>query len=430
MSRLQRSVEELGNRQTRFSYVFALICIALGVSAYVLIVRHTLHEPVDFTRNDPAAYLRYAEELSDAGGPLEMIRGLFSGSVTQANQHPLYIMLLSLDPTPTGGQRLSMIFGALTLLLVVVFSWRTLGPCTSAIVTVLLGTNGAFCYFSTLVTCESLLVLLLTFVWVLIEQSDKTKSLSWFRSVVIGILLGFAYLTKGTGPLFLAGVVGCLMLGCWRSSAGKTLALTSIARWKSIGIVMLSWFVISSPLLVRNVRVYGNPLYNVNSYFMYMDDFVDPGIIKANGITLAETREEFFRTHSVSDLIARESKGIGIETYVIMRSLGPAPYVEARVFIGLPLFAVGSLVLLLRGSIARSMVLLWLFFSILLFAWYIPIATGPRFTAPLIPIFSCLAAHGISSWTHASTSRIKPTILTLILAVYTATWTVLTVAGE
>lgn len=203
--------------------------------------------------------------------------------------------------------------------------------------------------------------------------------------------------------------------------------MASSTRWKSIGVVVLSWIVISSPLLVRNVRVYDNPLYNVNNYFMYMDDFVDPGIIKASGVTVAETRDEFFKTHSVRDLIARESKGIGIETYVIMRSLGPAPYVEARVLIGLPLFAIGALVLLMRGSVARSMVLLWLVCSILLFAWYIPIATGARFTAPLIPIFSCLAAHGISSWMHASTKKIKPAVLTLVLAVYAATWTALTV---
>ena len=427
MSRLQRTVEGLGNRHTRFSPIFALICVALGVSAYVLIVRHELQAPIDFNRNDPAAYLRYAKELSDAGGPLEMVGGLFSGSVTQANQHPLYIMLLALDPTPTGGQRLSVIFGAMTLLLVAVFSWRMYGPGASGVMTILLGTNGAFCYFSALVTCESLLVLLLTLVWVLIEQADKTKSLSWFRSVLIGILLGLAYLTKGTGPLFLAGVIGCLLLGRWRSSAGETLAINSGTRWKSIGVVVLSWVVISSPLLVRNVRVYGNPLYNVNNYFMYMDEFVDPGIIKANGISVAETREEFFKTHSISDLISRESKGIGVETYVIIRSLGPAPYFEARVMIGLPLFAVGALVLLMRGSIARSMILIWLIFSILLFAWYIPIATGSRFTAPLIPIFTCLAAHGISSWVHASKREIKPIMLTLVLAIYAATWTVLTV---
>ena len=397
MSRLQRSLGELENRQTRFSGIFALICVAIGISAYVLIVRQTLQAPVDFSQNDPAAYLRYASELQDAGGPLEMVRGLYSGDVTQANQHPLYIMLLSLDPTPAGGQRISVIIGSLTLLLVTIFAWRVFGPCTSGLATVLLGTNGSFCYFSTLVTCESLLILLLSLVWILIEGANRKKSLSLLRSVSIGVLLGLAYLTKGTGPLFLAGVLGCLLLGGWRAtSSGEALSITSGTRWKSIAIVVLSWIGVGSPLLVRNVRVYGDPLYNVNSYFLYMDEFVDPGIIKESGVSIEQTREAFFNTHSVSDLIAREARGVGIETYVIIRSLGPAPFNEARLFVGLPLFAIGALVLLMRSNVARSLILFWLILSILLFAWYIPIAVGERFTAPLIPVFVCLAAPGIS----------------------------------
>ena len=77
--------------------------------------------------SDPAAFLRFAQQVKLNGGPLSLITGLYTGEYIQANQHPFYIALLSIAPTLTFGKTLSFIAALLTYLIVGIHLIRTRG---------------------------------------------------------------------------------------------------------------------------------------------------------------------------------------------------------------------------------------------------------------------------------------------------------------
>src|SRR3970040_1967032 len=80
----------------------------------------------------------------------------------------------------------------------------------------------------------------------------------------------------------------------------------------------------------------------------------------------------------MAQIASREVKGLAWESYIIIRSLGAAPWDDARVGFGLLALAaciVGSVVdtRASSGHLCVWTILLWL-----LFAWYVPIAAGER----------------------------------------------------
>ncbi|HIA62241.1 MAG TPA: hypothetical protein EYN93_04990, partial [Planctomycetaceae bacterium] len=76
-----------------------LISYAFLTFAVVASRFYVLHQ--DPTHSDPAAFLRFAEEVRSFGGPVELAKQLYTGQYIQANQHPLLIAILSLNPTLT-----------------------------------------------------------------------------------------------------------------------------------------------------------------------------------------------------------------------------------------------------------------------------------------------------------------------------------------
>ena len=165
-----------------------------------------------------------------------------------------------------------------------------------------------------------------------------------------------------------------------------------------MAVVIGGWLITAHPLLVRNTVVYGSPTFNVNSYFLYMDEFPTEPEIQATlsaSDSLAEVRREFLKRHSISDLIQREIKGIGWETFIFTRSLGPSPLGESRVLAGVFILLLMVLAVLHLERSMQIFVLSLITASILVFAWYVPIAAGERFTAPILPLMMIYAGMGM-----------------------------------
>ncbi|MCA9017806.1 MAG: hypothetical protein KDA77_20955, partial [Planctomycetaceae bacterium] len=209
--------------------------------------------------------------------------------------------------------------------------------------------------------------------------------------------LGLAWLTKGTALLLLLGFV--LWLGSYavnwkrlcsrfqRSTAKPAPPEVPAVSWKtmliSVCLLAASFAVIAAPLLVRNARVYGSPTFNANSYLMFQDEFTEPHALARQG-SLSEAARNYLRTHSVTDIIKREVKGLLWQVFIFLRSLGPLPFEEGRLFFGLlavPFLLVG---LLSETGPARRLYLIWMLLFWLAFAWYLPIAAGERFLMPLL----------------------------------------------
>jgi 4-amino-4-deoxy-L-arabinose transferase-like glycosyltransferase len=204
--------------------------IAVGAGGFALIVARLLSIPQNPWDDDQGAFLITAREIHEHGGIAWLWRTLWSGEFPEANRHPLYLALLSLWPTVSGGQILSAVLGTVTLAVLTASTSRRCGRLTAGAFCVLLGTNGAFCLFSTRVVCEVLLVLFVGLAWLIHlphSGAPNDRALSPARCAAGGALLGLAWLSKGTGLVLFAGyLLWIAIAGLW--PAVRRPAMTTI----------------------------------------------------------------------------------------------------------------------------------------------------------------------------------------------------------
>lgn len=411
------SVAKDSSKRSVLLISYALLTFAVVASRF-----YVLHQ--DPTHSDPAAFLRFAEEVRSFGGPVELAKQLYTGQYNQANQHPLFIAILSLNPTLAFAKSISLFAGFATLLLVLTHISKKHGIWPATLGLTLLSTNSAVVYFASLATCESLLILIMTGVWVLLDRrpSNPLTMRRWF---CIGALLGLAYLAKGTAPIFLAGVVGGCFATHWTTVESASSKKRLSSSLMAVLIVCLGWVVVAHPLLIRNVKVYGEPLYSANQTFFYMDSFpsgLDPfGQVEAMG-THEEIRADYLAKHSLADMTNRAITGTGWQSYIFIRSLGPTPLDDSRVLFGIAILVLAGLALLHESTAIKTTLAIWVALSLLLFGWYIPIAAGQRFMAPLLPLL--LAFAGIGMWRVMSSVQRWPrtTVVLVFGVIWNATW--------
>jgi hypothetical protein len=164
-----------------------------------------------------------------------------------------------------------------------------------------------------------------------------------------------------------------------------------VLRISALGVAFL---LVSSPLLVRNVRRYDSPFFNINSLLLFADQYDDINRFLADGTTTREAARQFLANHSAFDIVRREVSGLVWETFIILRSPGPAPLDDSRVLFGLPLAGMAVLTMLSRRRAADGLLLVWGVILWLMFAWYVPIAASERFILPLLVPLLYLAAEG------------------------------------
>ena len=415
------------------------LIVAAG-AAFLAIAAHLGPLQVLANNSDQGAYLQTAAEIQQDGGPLRLVANLVTGRFSEANRHPLYLALLSLWPMPLGGQLLSVAFGLLAIGGLAPLIMRKFGASVAAVYCTLLATNFACCYASTLVMCESLMVLLATAGWLwfgLPETewhlrnrdagepggvSPRTPSMksrgadaarltssriemqSQFGA---GCCWGMLYLTKGTGLLWLAGYCVWLVVspnrvpadsdskeGCSTSARGRFLHIVV-----SLLLVMAGWAFISSPLLVRNGLRFGSLTYNVNSWLLFVDEFKDPTAL-AETMSLGEAARQYWQSHSVRQIAERGAMGLVWETFILIRSLGPAPLGESRVLFGAPLLGLAVLGMLAERRVHVLLLPIWLAICLPVFGWYVPVAAGERFILPLVPPLLMFASIGVVRLAH------------------------------
>ncbi len=355
-----------------------------GLLTFAVMSGRLLTLPIDPWDDDQGAFLATAREVQRDGGPVGLMRDLFAGHFAEANRHPLYIGLLSLQPTVMFGRGLSTAIGCLTLVTLSWLSSRRWGIVTGGLTCVLMATNLAFLLFSTRVVCDILMVLWGGLIWLALPVQGPTSPR---RSLLVGVLTGLAWLTKGTGLLLLAGVV---MLKLWelcrkQSDASRRDIAVSLV------LIVIGWGMIASPLLVRNVVRFGSPLYNVNTWLLFTDSYEDPQAL-SEFMTSGEAARRYFGTHSAAVILAREVSGLVWETFILLRKLGPSPLDDARVLPGFLLALLGAAGMFLIDRSRRRQLVVWMLIFVAVFAWYVPVAAGERFLLPLLgPVLMCAA---------------------------------------
>lgn len=399
-----------------------------------------LRQPDDPADDDQGAYLLTAEQIDSAGGPLTLLRDLYSGNFEEANRHPLYLALLSLDPGIPWGRCVSCVAAVTAAVAGCGWLHRRYGVLPAGLFGVWTATNAAWLFFAARVYCEGVLLLTSLAAWILLApltdgadeaagpgagtaaggDGQRSAGRQLWRGISAGGALGLTWLTKGTGLLLLAGSLAAIAWARLRSGATQRMIFQAAC-------VGAGFVVIASPLLVRNGLRYGSLFYNVNSQLLFEDEFVDP-VALAERRSVVEAAGEYWRTHSLRQIASRAVDGAVWEVYVALRGLGPAPLDDARILLGLPLAGCALVGLLGVPGFPRRLTLTWLLPLAAFFAWYTPIATGERFLAPLLLPLLMAAAVGLDRTARGlqRTSCGGERLLAAVGWIWGAVWTIAT----
>ncbi len=355
-------------------------CLMLaGALTFVLLAIHILSLPIDPADDDQGAYLETARQVQQAGGISGLVRNLYAGDFAEANRHPLYIGLLSLQPTVPFGRTLSAAGGLATLLLLTWLAARRWGTLTGGLLCVLLASNLAFLLFSTRVVCDVLMVLWGGLIWLLYLRRRSSPA----GDLGLGVLTGLAWLTKGTGLLLLAGVIA---VSVWEILGARP---ERRHRVRGLALMLAAWLATCSPLLVRNITRFGTPFYNVNTWLLFTDQYEDPLRLAAQH-SVADAAKNYLGSHSLGEIATRELSGLAWEAFILLRSLGPSPMDDSRVLPGAFLGFLCVMGLALIDPPGRRLLGIWGVLFLGFFAWYVPVAAGERFLLPLLaPLLMC-----------------------------------------
>lgn len=381
------------------------LLISCSIIIYIVLMTNLIPRQPGPLNNDQQSFLTQAHRVQESGGPSVLIQQLYRGTYQEANQHPMYVALLSFFPDYETGKRLSAIFGICALLIFSVGIARHYGNLTGGLTGLLISLNAAYCHLTGRVVCEGLLLFFIACLWLLVLKLPDLKQtrIPYLHLTAMGLILGLAWLTKGTTLLIMLGLViwFCSYGVNWKllfsrlsgdsnretteskteQSCPTTVPLKVILV--SLCLLFVSFTLVASPLLVRNTRLYGSPTFNANSYLMFQDEFTEPHALIQKG-SLGEAAQAYLQTHSAAEIIKREIKGLLWQVFIFLRSLGPLPFEEGRLFFGilaLPFLLIG---LISESHSARRLYLIWMLLFWLAFAWYLPIAAGERFLVPLL----------------------------------------------
>ena len=233
-------------RQYGTVLVFLLTFVALGVNQIVV--------QNDPEQSDIPGYLLEALRIAEFGGILAWPGMVISGDYYQALQNPLY--LLSLSPFAGHDQNfmiraqfVSLFFGCAAIVVGYFYIQRLYSQLVAAIATAGFLATHLFIEWSTVVACESLLVLLSIGGVIAILQGFRDRRYWWLA----GFLLGLAYMTKITTVFLLPGFVVAVLL---------TLRLEAFRTREFYGF-FAAFLIASSPFMINNTIIYGNPVYHV-----------------------------------------------------------------------------------------------------------------------------------------------------------------------
>jgi hypothetical protein len=357
------------------------------------------HHPYPFY--DDVSYLRLGQEVRALGGPWRLLGALFDGTWTEANRHPLYLAVLGLLAGTDPGyhrraQLLSVLLGLAALLTIWWAIRRFLGRSVALVTLAYLACNGALLEHSAREACEGLLLIF----WTLSLCDFLRPEPQTWRFARGGLWAGLAFLTKGTGVLLplsagLALVVHRGLRGRLRAAAAMAVAFGAIA----------------SPLLVRNLRVFGAPFYNSNNRLMWntgLPDFAESFAPDAERL-LPHSFTEYLAHTSPSAVLGRFATGAAETAFHLLDALAlasPRPGGAWHILwlvLGLAVAAAGLRELWrLRQSWCGTFALCHLLTVTGFLVVYNAVAGSSRYFLPVVPLLVAPAARAWLGWVEGA----------------------------
>ena len=337
------------------SWRVEVLCVAAACAFFLLlVVPEALRQTYPYF--DDVTYLRLGNDVHSLGGPLGLLRALFAGTFAESNRHPLYLAVLGLvaHPRPAyhrEAQLLTAALGVLALLACYRTARRHLGVAAATLLALLLAVSRTLVACSAREGCEPLLVIF----WALavgavldgvgLGGGASRRRLAWLRG---GVYSGLAYLTKGTG-LFLPASLALTFL----VEEGWRAVLDRRAYAYAAGFLAAS-----SPLLVRNQRMFGFPFYNFNLGTLWHDqlsDFAETFAPQAK-LLVPHGFLDYLRHLTPGALVERVAVGVGETVYLLADAMAPTGGSPHR-----PLFLAVYVIGDLLGALAVVLALRQLF---------------------------------------------------------------------
>jgi hypothetical protein len=376
--------------------LFLLACLTFFLLGLVQI-----NEAPESAKIGTVPFLKIAIFLQDHGGLANFWNLFVHGEYKAAIQHPLYPLLLSsVGVAPhdlfVAGKMLSLIIGLGVVALFFAIARDLHGNLVAYVAVLLLAFNVTFLNMVSQVICESLLILfmLLSLYWI-IKGFEKEHYWLWG-----GAAAGLAYLTKGTGLLLLPVFTTTAVLGT---------GIRVLSR-RSFWLFFVCFALTASPLIVRNLVVYHEPIHEgAVSMVPWMDTYDDHykasvgWAIKYPEVVWDEDRfptmRSYLATHSWADIVLRLRYGIKKEAQLLLSSLDLILLPQERYYGHLVFlfFVLGLSLASTRAQMICAVATVGAFF--VPFAWDYQVVPkeqeAVRFIAPLIPLICLYAAVGI-----------------------------------
>lgn len=284
----------------RWPSVLLVALALLGFSADVM----KRSERQLYPRYDEVAYLALARDYARAGGVGATIRCHLEARCREDNRPPLYEFLLLgvVDDAPASFANAKLVTLGTTLFLFAVV-WlgvrRTFSAAVATGSVIVLALHPALADLASHVLHDPLYAAL-TFAVVYAIAAWQERGFAWW--LLAGALIGFAFLTKGSGHLLFVPLV---IVSLYRYRAA--LARKSILYAAACGFVAVSFF-----LMWRNLKLDGSPFYNVNARGVWLDRWQDVWALQLEPEWKNLGLAWYLQRHSVAQLIIKVLRGVGL----------------------------------------------------------------------------------------------------------------------
>jgi 4-amino-4-deoxy-L-arabinose transferase-like glycosyltransferase len=362
-----------------------LLLLALSARSLLLSQRH----PVAIY--DEVGYLADAHQFA-AKGTLGTAACYLRGECRGDNRNPLYEMglarAMSGGPGDLAAGKLVTLATALLLVLVVFgFSRAIWGRDVALAAACVPALSWAAASLSQTILADVLYsALFFAALAVLIKWESRREG--W---LAFGLLAGLAYLAKASGHFLLLSAVA---LAAWRFRRGASALPEHLCA--------LGGFLLGAGLvIVRNLRVWGRPFYNINAKVIWLDDWsttwtfaAKPELWQKVGLL------PYLRHHNLADMAGRLADGAAKITQMLFTVAGPEPMaflggVAGPIICGAA--AWGLWLAWKEGRRAEPVVALAAVGPLMLAHFWASAVgvNGPRFMLPVAAVLSPFAALGL-----------------------------------
>jgi len=246
--------------------------------------------------DDQADYLTYAIQIKESGGVLKFPYNLVTNNFTENRKHPLYSVLLA--PFSQSDQIFfknakysNFVLSFILILTIFGVTIKSFGAVPAIVAAVVFACNKFLVEEFAAVVPDSLFAMFVAlswfYIWKGLEES-RSKNLIWGM-----VFCSLAFLAKPAGILILLSYI----------FGASVIYRLSIFKSKNFWLSLVAFFLISSPLIIRNILVYKNPFYNNNTSLLWIDNRQERRAVgfKEN----PPTALDYFKTHPIDKEISQ-----------------------------------------------------------------------------------------------------------------------------